>query len=159
MKLYDLPPLPQGAGRTKRHRVANALSSTSIHALRAARVEDTRSGLSPERLSLLSVLAFSGPTTMRRLALIEQVTPQAITRTVTALEQAGLVKRSAVAEDRRQTVVTATAAGKRLLEKGRTARIEQLAEVLRSLDSAELDTIGEALALVRRALREQAGED
>lgn len=159
VKRQELPPLPQGTGRTKRHRVANAVNTTSIHALRAARVDDTRSGLSPERLSLLSALVYGGPTTMRRLATIEQVTPQAITRTVAALEEAGLVKRAAVADDRRQTMVSATAAGKRLLEKGRAARIERLAEVLGSLNGSELDTVNEALALLRRALREHAGED
>lgn len=149
----DLPPLPPGSPRTKRHRVANALNSTAIHALRAARVDDSSTGLTPERLSLLSVLVYSGPATMSALARAEQVSAPAITRIVSALEEAGLVRRSAVAADRRQTLVTATAAGTRLLERGRRARIDRLAAVLETLDPDELDQVAAGLALVRRALR------
>jgi DNA-binding MarR family transcriptional regulator len=148
----DLPPLPEGVPRTPAHRVANALNSTAIHALRHARVEDRRSGLTPERLSLLSVLVYGGPTAMSALAAAEQLTPQAITRSVTALEHDGLVERSASERDRRQVVVTATPAGVRLLEAGRRARIDRLAGVLGSLDRKELAEVDRALALVRRAL-------
>ena len=148
----DLPPLPRGAPRTLAHRVANALNTTAIHALRHARVEDRRSGLTPERLSLLSVLVYGGPTAMSALAAAEQLTPQAITRSVAALEDDGLVERSATERDRRQVVVTATPAGVRLLEAGRRARIDRLAEVLSSLDHEELADVDRALALVRRAL-------
>jgi DNA-binding MarR family transcriptional regulator len=150
----DLPPLPVGSPRTRRHRVANALNSTSIHALRAARIDDSRTGLTPERLSLLSVLVYAGPTTMSALARAEQLSPPAITRTVTALEEAGLVRRRESPDDRRQTIVSATAAGTRLLEHGRRARIERLADLLDTLDGPDLDRVSEALALVRRALRE-----
>lgn len=149
----DLPPLPPGSPRTKRHRVANALNSTAIHALRAARVDDSSTGLTPERLSLLSVLVYSGPATMSALARAEQVSPPAITRIVTALEAAGLVRREEVPHDRRQTRVIATAAGTRVLERGRQARIDRLADTLARLDPGELDQVSSALALVRRALR------
>lgn len=155
----DLPPLPAGTPRTRRHRVANALNSTAIHALRAARVDDSRTGLSPERLSLLSVLVHGGPSTMSLLARAEQVSPPAVTRTVAALEEAGLVRRGQVPDDRRQTLVTATAAGRRVLEQGRRARIDRLAGVLETLGPAELATVDEALALVRRALRQQRAAD
>jgi DNA-binding MarR family transcriptional regulator len=150
----DLPPLPKGVPRTLAHRVANALNSTAIHALRHARVGDRRSGLTPERLSLLSVLVYRGPAAMSALAAAEQLTPQAITRAVTALESEGLVERSAGEQDRRQVVVTATPAGVRLLEAGRRARIDRLAGVLASLDRDELADVDRALALVRRALRQ-----
>lgn len=154
----DLPPLPVGTPRTRRHRVANALNSTAIHALRAARVDDSRTGLSPERLSLLSVLVYGGPATMSRLSQTEQVSPPAVTRTVGALEAAGLVRRAPVKRDRRQTLVTATTAGRRILEEGRRARIDRLAGVLETLDATELATVDEALELIRRALRQQQAD-
>jgi DNA-binding MarR family transcriptional regulator len=91
---------------------------------------------------------------MSALAAAEQLTPQAITRAVTALESEGLVERSAGEQDRRQVVVTATPAGVRLLEAGRRARIDRLAGVLASLDRDELADVDRALALVRRALRQ-----
>ena len=149
----DLPPLPAGVPRNSRHRVANALNSTAIHALRAARTADTVTGLTPERLSLLSVLVFGGPATMSALARAEQVSRPAITRTVGALEVAGLVRREEVATDRRQSLVFATAAGERLLEAGRRARIERLAAVLGDVRPEELTELDRALAVVRKALR------
>ena len=149
----DLPPLPAGVPRNSRHRVANALNSTAIHALRAARTADTVTGLTPERLSLLSVLVFGGPATMSALARAEHVTRPAFTRTVGALEAAGLVRREEVAADRRQSLVSATAAGKRLLEAGRRARIERLAAVLGDVRPEELTELDRALAVVRKALR------
>ena len=149
----DLPPLPAGVPRNSRHRVANALNSTAIHVLRSARTVDRETGLSSERLSLLSVLVFGGPATMSSLARAEQVSRPAITRTVRALEQAGLVRRDEVAEDRRQSRVSATSAGRRLLEAGRRARIERLAGVLEDAHPEELAELDRALAVVRRALR------
>lgn len=148
-----LPPLPAGSARTRRHRVANALNTTAIRALRAARVDDRETGLTPERLSLLSVLVFGGPSTMSTLARIEQVTPPAITRIVSALERAGLVRREVAPGDRRSTVVTATATGAQLLERGRLARIDRLAAALQALDDDDLMRVDRALALVRDALR------
>jgi DNA-binding MarR family transcriptional regulator len=152
----DLPPLPVGVPRNRRHRVANALNSTAIHVLRSARTVDPGTGLSPERLSLLSVLVFGGPATMSALARAEQVSRPAITRTVGALEQAGLVRRDEVAEDRRQSRVSATASGRRLLEAGRRARIDRLAGVLEDVRPEELAELEHALSVVRRALRAAA---
>jgi DNA-binding MarR family transcriptional regulator len=152
----DLPPLPAGVPRNSRHRVANALNSTAIHVLRAARTADSATGLTAERLSLLSVLVFGGPATMSALARAEQVSRPAITRTVGALEQAGLVRREEVAEDRRQSRVTATAAGRRLMEAGRRARIERLAGVLEDVPAEDLAELDHALAVVRRAVRDTA---
>jgi DNA-binding MarR family transcriptional regulator len=149
----DLPPLPAGVQRTSRHRVANALNSTAIHALRAARAADAETGLTAERLSLLSVLVFGGPATMSALARAEQVSRPAITRTVGALEEAGLVRREEVPADRRQSLVSATAAGRRVLEAGRRARIERLAAVLADVRPEQLGELDRALAVVRKALR------
>ena len=90
---------------------------------------------------------------MSALAKAEQVSRPAITRTVGALEEAGLVRRRTSSDDRRQSIVSATSAGRRLLEAGRRARIERLAAVLAGLSSAELAEVDRALAHVRRALR------
>ena len=150
--MSELPPLPPGSPRTRRHQVANALNTTAIQTLRAARVDDPATGLTPERLSLLSVLVYGGPATMSRLAYAEQVTRPAITRIVSALEAGGLVRRRPVAGDRRQTMVSATPAGTRVLEQGRQARIDRLAELLSGLSAPELATVAQGLTLVRRAV-------
>jgi DNA-binding MarR family transcriptional regulator len=154
----DLPPLPTGIPRDSRHRVANALNSTAIHALRTARTVDAETGLTAERLSLLSVLVFGGPATMSALARAEQVSRPAITRTVGALEEAGLVRREEVPADRRQSLVSATTAGRRLLDAGRRARIERLATVLAGLAPDQLTELDRGLAHVRRAIRTASGQ-
>jgi DNA-binding MarR family transcriptional regulator len=141
--------------RRQRHRVANELNTTAIHALRRARVADAKSGLTPERLSLLSVLVFAGPMPMSRLAGIEGVSAPAITRIVTALEGAGLVTRGSVSEDRRRVEVRATPEGRRVMDEGRRRRIEVLAEVLAGVGSDELAELSRALATVRRALADR----
>ncbi|MGZ6143541.1 MAG: hypothetical protein ACXWLM_09385, partial [Myxococcales bacterium] len=53
--------------------VADRLHSAAIHVLRRVRAEDTRTGLSPARLSALSVVVFGGPLTLGRLAAAEKV--------------------------------------------------------------------------------------
>jgi DNA-binding MarR family transcriptional regulator len=147
----DPPPLPAGL-RGRRHRVANELNTTAIHALRRARVADAASGLTPERLSLLSVLVFAGPMPMSRLAAIEGVSAPAITRIVTALEADALVTRHGMPEDRRRVEVRATAKGRQVMDDGRRRRIEVLGEVLAGASAEELAEISSALATVRRAL-------
>jgi DNA-binding MarR family transcriptional regulator len=132
--------------------VANELNTTAIHTLRRARLTDAESGLSPERLSLLSVLVYAGPRTMGQLARAEQVSRPAITRIVTALEVEGLARREQVPGDRRSSLVTATAAGRAVLEEARRLRVESLAAVLARATPDELELVSRALAVVRRGL-------
>ncbi|HET8658282.1 MAG TPA: MarR family transcriptional regulator [Micromonosporaceae bacterium] len=140
----QLPARPAGTPADERHETANALHSAALRLLRRARTADTGMDLDGPRASLLSVLVFAGPQPVTRLAAIEQVTPPAITKLVTALEAAGLVERSRSAQDRRVVTVSATAAGRRLLERGRAARVRSVA---RLLDGVPL----EELAVLRRA--------
>lgn len=132
--------------------MANELNTTAIHALRRARVADAESGLTPERLSLLSVLVFAGPMPMSWLAELEGVSAPAITRIVTALEAAGLVTRRGATVDRRRVEVRATAQGRRVMDEGRRRRIEVLADLLGPASASELEEISRALAVIRRAL-------
>lgn len=142
------PPLPAGLEDSRANRVANRLHSAAIHLLRRARQEDRATGLSPERLSLLSVLVFAGPRTASELADIEQVSRPAITRILNALEDAGLVRRERSRSDRRVTKVHATARGRRLMEAGRARRIGRIASGLESLTAAQLELLSEASKLL-----------
>src|SRR2546428_13984484 len=101
--------------------IADRLHSAAIHVLRRLRVEDKAIGLSGPRASALSVIVFRGPITMGALAEAEQVRRPTITRLVDGLERRGLVRRVNDPADGRVQLVQATAAGKRLLEKGRGA--------------------------------------
>lgn len=150
------PPLPEGLADTPATRVANRLHSAAIHLLRRARVADRETGLTPERLSLLSVLTFAGPRTMGELAAIEQVSAPAISRSVKALEADGLVRRQRPGRDRRQVRVQATAAGRRLMDAGRRRRLEYIERELRDLGRRELEQLGRAATILESLRRRVA---
>src|SRR5439155_5106157 len=104
--------------------VADRLHSAAIHLLRRLRVEDKAIGLTGPRASALSVIVFRGPIAMGALAEAEQVRAPTMTRLVTSLEHARLVRRISDRDDGRVQLVEAMAAGKRLLQKGRSRRVE-----------------------------------
>ena len=138
------PPLPSRFPDTRVNRVANRIHSAAIHFLRRTRVADRETGLTSERLSLLSVLAFAGPQTVSALADAEMVSRPAISRTLNALEESGLATRRRSDEDRRVVRVYATAKGRRLIEMGRRLRLERIAEELSRLSAGELAVLESA---------------
>lgn len=152
------PPLPEGIPDDAIHRAANQLHSLAIHLLRAVRTVDPESGLSPERASLLSVLVYGGTRAVGELARAEQLTPPAITRTVRALEEEGLVRRRRDPDDQRRVLVEPTEAGRRRMERARARRIERLAPALEPLPEVELAHLKIALELVRDVVGRLAEE-
>ena len=130
--------------------VAGRLHSAAIHLLRAARAVDAESGLSPARLSAMSVLVFGGPRTVGRLAEVEGVRSPSMTQLVNGLEADGLVRRRAVQEDGRRVVVDATPAGRRLLHKAQGRRLDVLVDLLATADDTELGLLDQAAAVLDR---------
>jgi DNA-binding MarR family transcriptional regulator len=133
--------------------VADRLNSAMIHLLRRAAREDQSAGIGPAQLSALSVLVFGGDTTLGRLAAAEHVRPPTMTRVVAALEDAGLVRKEQSADDRRSVRVSATAAGRRLMQAARQRRIQALAARLEGLSADDLETLAHAAALMEDAAR------
>lgn len=133
--------------------IADRLHSAAIHLLRRVRKRDTATGEGPARLSALSVLVFGGQMTLGQLAAAEQVKPPTMTRIVTGLERGGLVKRAADSEDARRVQIRATSKGVRLMQRGRKARIEYLAQHLEMLTEDELATLGQAVEILQRVLQ------
>lgn len=145
----SIPPLPRTLpADDERVAVANRLNSVAIHLLRRIARTDEQSGLTAERMSLLSVLVYGGDRTIGQLAEAERLTAPAITRTVSLLEEQGLVKRKRSATDRRVVTVRATAAGRRLMEAARARRIAGLAVDLEGLSKAELSLLNRATAIL-----------
>jgi len=132
---------------------ANLLHSAAVRLLRRARIADVGMDLDGPRASLLSVVVFGGPQSVTRLAAIEQVTPPAITKLVTALEADGLVTRERSPDDRRMVLVTATAAGVKVLERGRSARVGAIADLLDGASAQDLVTLRAAAGIIARHLR------
>ncbi|MPZ98500.1 MAG: MarR family transcriptional regulator [Dehalococcoidia bacterium] len=130
--------------------VANRFNSIAIHLVRRLRRADEALGVTPSRLSALSVLVFGGPRTLGELASAEAVTPPTMTRIVAALEAAGLVSRAGDASDRRLVRLEATPEGRRLMQRGRAQRVERLARELRALSADELETLEHAASIFER---------
>jgi DNA-binding MarR family transcriptional regulator len=133
--------------------VADKLNSAMIHLLRRAAREDPAAGIGPAQLSALSVLVFGGATTLGRLADAEQVRPPTMTRIVAALEEAGLVRKETGRDDRRSVRVSATPAGRRLMQAARRRRIRALSGRLEGLSQRDLATLERAAALMENAAR------
>lgn len=134
--------------------VADRLHSAAIRLLRSAAREDARSGLTPARLSALSVVVYGGPLTLGALAAAERVAASTMSNTVAGLVADGLVRRQAVPGDARAVEVRATAKGRRMLAAARRRRVAAIAARLTALPSAELATVARAAAVLERALDE-----
>ncbi len=145
--------------RVRTEDVADRLHSAAIHLLRAVRREDGATGLSPARLSALSVLVFGGPRTVGELAAAEQVRSPTMSRLVADMEAAGLVERRSSTGDRRVVTVTATATGEQILHTGRRRRVATLAARLNGLAAADLALLDRAAVLMEGLARAAARED
>ena len=132
--------------------VADRLHSAAIHLLRRLRKQDVATGEGPARLSALSVLVFGGPKTLGELATAEQVKPPTMSRIVAGLERARLVKITADPQDARRMRIRATRKGIALLHKGRELRVTDLAKHLEQISPEELETLNQAVEILRRAL-------
>jgi DNA-binding MarR family transcriptional regulator len=135
---------------------ADRFHSAAIHALRHVRREDPATGVPPAQLSALSVLVFGGPRTLGELAAAEQVRPPTMTRIVQGLEAEGLVRRVRDRDDGRVHRLHATARGRRVMQRGRERRVENLAALLDRLRREEIARVLDAAELVENALAQEA---
>jgi DNA-binding MarR family transcriptional regulator len=132
--------------------IADKLHSAAIHLLRRLRVGDRESGIGPAQLSALSVLVFGGPRSLGELADAEQVRPPTMSRIVSGLERAGLVKREST-EDGRRVRLLATPKGTKILREGRQRRVESLAKALALLGETERARLCELAELLPEIVR------
>jgi DNA-binding MarR family transcriptional regulator len=135
------------------HQTADRLHSAAIHVLRRVRREDETFGVSPARLSALSVLVFGGPRTLGELATAEQVTAPTMSAIVSGLEREGLARRRPHPEDARALRIEPTAKGTRLLQRARDRRIANLVDLLRPLADDERETVRRAAEILDRAVK------
>jgi DNA-binding MarR family transcriptional regulator len=133
--------------------VADRLHSAAIHLLRLVRREDDASGLTPPRLSALSVVVFAGPITLGDLAAAEGVRPPTMTRLVDGLEAEGLVVRRDDPSDGRAIRIRATAKGTKLLMNARAQRVAALTSRVASLNADDQALLGRAAEVIERMAR------
>jgi DNA-binding MarR family transcriptional regulator len=108
-------------------------------------------GIPISQLAVLARIVDEGPTTAAALAAGEHVTQQAIAQSLATLRERGLVEKRADPSDGRRSLVTATAAGRELVETLTASREEWLT---RAIDAAvrpeERALLAEATELLER---------
>jgi DNA-binding MarR family transcriptional regulator len=137
---------------------AAQLNSGAIHLLRGLRRVDEAAGLTPARLSALSVLVFGGPCTLGRLAEIEDVAGPTMTRIVDGLSDLGLAERSTHPLSGRAVLISATPSGTQLMQAAAQRRHRAIVAAMARLsarDRAALDRAAPALVRLADVLREQ----
>ena len=123
---------------------AAALNSGAIHLLRELRAADRQSGLTPARLSALSVLVFGGPTSLGRLARVEDVAGPTMTRIVDGLCRLGLARREPHPDSARSVRISATQDGERLMRAAAQRRIDVICAALGELPARDRRLIHQA---------------
>lgn len=117
------------------------------------RIRTKRAGhlLTPSQLQALAHLDREGPMSARSLAAFEQVAPQSIARTVSMLEESGMVSRTVDPLDARASIISVTALGLQTLADDRSRRSEWLSAALAAeCTDAERELLFIAGRLLRR---------
>ena len=117
--------------------VASDLNSAAIHLLRGLRATDRGAGLTPARLSALSVIVFGGPCTLGRLAKAEDVAGPTMSRIVDGLVELGLAVRNPHPDGANMVLIAPTAAGAEVMNRARQARLDVIVTALRRLPVAD----------------------
>ena len=102
-------------------------------------------------MSALSRLDREGPTASGTLAKLEQITPQSMGVTLSALESRGLIQRRADPEDGRRAIMSLTRVGRDFVLRNRDASTEVVARsIAATFTAGEIDQLRDAAALIGR---------
>jgi DNA-binding MarR family transcriptional regulator len=121
-----------------RAEVAELLHEQFARLARELRNLELPQGMTPERLSALSVIDRRGPISVTALADREMVRPATMSRMVSALVDDGLVKRNGDKDDGRGVLVTTTPKGRRIYQRAQEQRLRYFAEALERLNDEQL---------------------
>jgi DNA-binding MarR family transcriptional regulator len=130
--------------------LASELRVGLMRLTRRLRAERPDEGLTLTQLAVLGTLDRHGAMSSGELAEHEKVRPPSMSRTVASLEELELVTRLPHASDRRQVLVTVTAAGVELLRQDRRRREAWLAERLVSLTPQERQLLHDVTPILER---------
>lgn len=134
----------------QRSEIAALLHEQFARLTRQLRTIELPQGMTPERLSALSVIDKRGPISVTALADNEMVRPATMSRMVTALVEEGLVKRSDDKNDGRGVLVTTTPKGRRTYVRAQEQRLQHFAEVLDSLNDEQLTAMRNLTSALER---------
>ncbi|WP_241840551.1 MarR family transcriptional regulator [Frankia sp. CcI49] len=117
---------------------------------RRLRAERAAGALSVNKIMVLGHLYREGPSTPGEVAAAEGQQPQSLTRVFADLERDGLLTRRRSEQDRRESVLEITPAGREEMERDMAERDAWLAATVAGLTEAEADLLGVAGRLLSR---------
>jgi DNA-binding MarR family transcriptional regulator len=130
--------------------IAALLNDQFSRLSRQLRNMDLPQGMTPERLSALSVIEKRGPISVTALADKEMVRPATMSRMVSALVDEGLVRRRDDKSDGRGVLVTTTSKGRRAYQRAQQQRLQQFSHALNSLSNEQLSAMRALAAALER---------
>ncbi|HEY3002304.1 MAG TPA: MarR family transcriptional regulator [Kribbellaceae bacterium] len=116
--------------------------------IRWQRADDTE--LTANQLGVLGALGKHGAMSIGDLALHEKVKPPSMTRIVSNMEAAALVRRTQHATDKRQVLVELTDTARALIDANRRRRDEWFRNKLKTLTPEERDILRKAAPILER---------
>jgi DNA-binding MarR family transcriptional regulator len=134
--------------------LANRLRPVLLHLNRQLRREIHSLGVTGGQVSLLVQIKYHPGIGIRELAALERISVPGMSKFISRLEEAGLVRRAPVEGDQRRVGLTLTPAGHKVLRSVKSKRTAWLASRLRDLDPDELEAIDAAIEPLARLLAE-----
>lgn len=146
----------QGSGADVRSdaALASSLRNSVMRLSRRLRIERASTDLSLNQLAVLGTLRRHGPLSVGELAAAERVRPPSMTRTVTSLCEAGLVRRASHESDRRQVVIHLTDEARQVLDEDRRRRDAWLTRRLTQLSPDERRLLRQVAPVIERLAQE-----
>ena len=143
--------MPSKTTKPSGERVAGELRLVLKKLIQRLREQGNPAGLTLSQMVVLGRLERDGPATVSTLARAEGMRPQSMGATVETLQVAGLVSGTPDPQDGRQTILTLTAACRKMFREGRAAREDWLWQAMQShLSAEERATLAQAVTLLQR---------
>jgi DNA-binding MarR family transcriptional regulator len=132
--------------------IANRLRPALLRLTRELRREIHSLGVTGGQVSLLVAIKYTPGIGVRELAGAERISPAAVSKAITRLEQQELVERKPLEGDKRRVGLYVTEKGHQVLRSVRSRRTIWLAERLKGLSAQELAAVEAAIEPLERLL-------
>ncbi|HEY2041882.1 MAG TPA: MarR family transcriptional regulator [Jatrophihabitans sp.] len=130
--------------------LASSLRLSLLRAARRIRSQRVNTAITLSQLSALATVKKCGPLSAGEVAAVEQVQPPSMTKILASLEAAGWIERAAHPEDRRQSIISVTQAGRDLLAAETRARDEWLSKRLAEMGQEDKELLRRVIDVLDR---------
>lgn len=130
--------------------LASSLRLSLLRAARRIRSQRVNTTATLSQLSALATVNKCGPLSAGEIAAVERVQPPSMTKILAALEASGWVARASHPDDRRQSIISITEAGRQMMAEETRARDEWLAERLVDFSAEDIQKLRDAVSVLDR---------